>query len=93
MRLSERRLHFNINELYRVLAKSVGQQRADIVHFTKIAEGGLYRIFEATFRDGLTDIVRLPYPSTTPRKYGVASEVAMMEFLRIRGVPTPKVID
>jgi hypothetical protein len=93
LRLSERRLYFNINELCRVIAKSVGQRSANIIHFTKIAEGGSYRIFEATFRDGLKVIARLPYPSTIPRKYGVASEVATMEFLRIYGVPIPKILD
>ena len=64
--------------------RSVGLPSTDIVLFTKIAEGGSYRIFEATFRDGLKVIARLPYPSTIPREFGVASEVATMEFLRIQ---------
>ena len=93
LRLSERRLHFNINELRRVVAKSVGQRSTDIVLFTKIAEGGSYRIFEASFLDGAKVIARLPYPSTIPRKYGVASEVATMEFLRMKGIPIPKIFD
>jgi hypothetical protein len=93
LRLSERRLYFNINELCRAVAKSVGLPSSDIVLFTKIAEGGSYRIFEATFRDGLKVIARLPYPSTIPREFGVASEVATMEFLRIHGIPIPKIFD
>ncbi len=93
MRLSERRLYFNINELCHLVAKSVGLPRTDIVLVTKIAEGGSYRIFEATFRDGLKVIARLPYPCTIPRKYGIASEVATMEFLRIHGIPIPKILD
>lgn len=93
LRLSERRLHFNINELCRVVAKSVGLPHTDIVLVTKIAEGGSYRIFEATFRHGLKIIARLPYPCTLPRKYGIASEVATMEFLRIHGIPIPKILD
>ncbi|KAE9368100.1 phosphotransferase family protein [Stipitochalara longipes BDJ] len=93
LRLPERRLYFNIHELCRVVAKSVGLTDSDIILFTKIAEGGSYRIFEATFRDGLKVIARLPYPSTLPRKYGVASEVATMEFLRLHGVPVPKVFN
>lgn len=76
-----------------MVAKSVGLSSTDIMLFTKIAEGGSYRIFEATFRDGLNVIARLPYPSTIPRKYGVASEVATMKFLRLHGVPIPKVFD
>ena len=90
---SERRLYFNINELCRVVAKSVRLPSTDIVRFTKIAEGGSYRIFEATFHGGLKVIERLLYPSTIPHEYGVASEVATMEFLRIYGVPIPKILD
>lgn len=82
-----------MEELCRVVAKSVGLQSTDIILFTKIAEGGSYRIFEATFRDGLKVIARLPYPSTIPREYSIASEVATMEFLHDHGVPTPKVFD
>lgn len=93
LRLSERRLYFDINELCNVVAKSVGLPRTDIVLVTKIAEGGSYRIFEVTFRDGLKVIARLPYPCTLPRKHGVASEVATMEFLRTHGIPIPKIFD
>jgi hypothetical protein len=93
LRLLERRLYFNINELCHLVAKSVGLSYTDIILVTKIAEGGSYRIFEATFRDGLKVIARLPYPCTIPRKYGVANEVATMEFLRIHGIPIPKILD
>lgn len=75
------------------MAKSVGLPHTDIVLVTKLAEGGSYRIFEATFRNGLKVIARLPYPCTVPRKYGVASEVATMEFLRMHGIPIPKIFD
>ncbi|RFU29476.1 hypothetical protein B7463_g6872, partial [Scytalidium lignicola] len=93
LRLSERRLVFNVNELCRLIAKSAGQLATNIILFTKFAEGGSYRILEATFRDGLKVTARLPYPSTIPRRYGIASEVATMEFLRLNGVPVPKVFD
>ncbi|KAH9217729.1 serine/threonine protein kinase [Leptodontidium sp. 2 PMI_412] len=93
LRLSERQLYFNINELCHVVAKSVGLPHTDIVLVTKLAEGGSYRIFEATFRNGLKAIARLPYPCTVPREYGVASEVATMEFLRMHGIPIPKILD
>ncbi len=93
MRLSERRRYFDINELCQAVAKSVGRSTDDITTFAKFAEGGSYRVFEATFQDGLNVIVRLPYPSTIPREYGIASEVATMEYLRLHGVPIPKVFD
>ncbi|KAL2070679.1 hypothetical protein VTL71DRAFT_13705 [Oculimacula yallundae] len=93
LRLSERQLYFNINELCHLIAKSIGLPRSEIVLVTKLAEGGSYRIFEATFRSGLKAIARLPYPYTVPRKYGIASEVATIEFLRIHGIPIPKILD
>ncbi|KAF2761050.1 phosphotransferase family protein [Pseudovirgaria hyperparasitica] len=91
LRLLERRRYFNIHELCQVVARSVGHSSDEITSFTKVAEGGSYRVFEATFQDGLKVMVRLPYPSTLPHKYGIASEVATMEFLRLHGVPIPRV--
>jgi hypothetical protein len=64
LRLSKRRLYFNINDLCHLVAKSVGLLRTDIALVTKIAEGGSYRIFEATFHNGMKVIARLSYPCT-----------------------------
>ncbi|KAF2007627.1 hypothetical protein P154DRAFT_383617, partial [Amniculicola lignicola CBS 123094] len=83
LRLSERRRRFDIHELCQAVANSVGRSTDDITTFAKIAEGGSYRIFEATFQDRMNVIVRLPYPSTVPREYGIVSEVATMEYLRL----------
>ncbi|UPX16688.1 uncharacterized protein EKO05_0007076 [Ascochyta rabiei] len=93
LRLSERRRHFDIHELCQAVAKSVGRSTDDITIFAKIAEGGSYCIFEVTFQDRMDVIVRIPYPSTIPREYGIVSEVATMEYLRLHGVPIPKVFD
>ncbi|KAL6705518.1 hypothetical protein ACN47E_006635 [Coniothyrium glycines] len=93
LRLSERRRHFDIRALYHAVAKSVSRSTDDITAFAKVAEGGSYRIYEATFHDGMDVIVRLPYPCTVPREYGIISEVATMEYLRLHGVPIPKVFD
>jgi aminoglycoside phosphotransferase (APT) family kinase protein len=79
--------------LRRVVARSVGQRSTDIGLFTKITEGSSYRIFEATFRDGSKVIARHPYPSNIPRKYGIASEVATIEFLHMHGIPIPKIFN
>ena len=92
-RLSERQRGFDIHELCQAAAESVSRSVDDITTFAKIAEGGSYRIFEATFQDRLNVIVRLPYPSTIPQEYGIASEVATMEYLRLHGIPIPKVFD
>jgi hypothetical protein len=93
LRLSERRRHFDLHELCQAVAKSVGRSTDDITTFAKVAEGGSYRVFEATFQDRMNVIVRLPYPCTVPREYGIVSEVATMEYLRLHGVPIPKVFD
>ena len=75
------------------MSKSVGQPVANIALFKKIAEGGSYRVFEATLRNGIKVIVRIPYPCTIPHTHGVASEVATMDFLRRHGIAVPKVLD
>ncbi|CZT05294.1 uncharacterized protein RAG0_11465 [Rhynchosporium agropyri] len=93
LRLSERQLYFNIHELCHLIAKSVGLPYTDVVLIKKLAEGGSYRIFEATFRNGLKTIARLLYPCTIPHKYSVASEVATIEFLRIYSIPIPKILN
>ncbi|KAH8685456.1 phosphotransferase family protein [Tricladium varicosporioides] len=93
LRLSERRLHFDPEQLCTIISKSIGQPSKNITIFTKIAEGGSYRIFQATFRDSTKVIARLPYPCTIPHKLGIASEVATMEFLRLHGIPIPRVLD
>ncbi|EPE25063.1 Protein kinase-like (PK-like) [Glarea lozoyensis ATCC 20868] len=92
LRLSERFLYFDLPELCYLVAKSTKRETCDISRLVKIAESHSYRMLEVTFLDGLKVIVRLPYPCTTPRKYGVASEVATMEFLRDYDVPIPKIL-
>lgn len=92
-RLAERYLWFDPNELCRVKGESIGQSADNIKMFTKLAKGGFYRVFQATFRDGQQVIARLPYPCTIPRTYGVASEEATVEYLRLRGIPIPKILD
>ncbi|KAI4947827.1 hypothetical protein J4E86_008343 [Alternaria arbusti] len=42
-------------------------------------------------RDGFQFIGRIPYPVTEPKHLVIASEVATMDFLRLHGIPVPKV--
>lgn len=42
-------------------------------------------------KDGLQIIARLPYRSTLPKRYGVASEVATIDLIRAYGIPAPRV--
>ncbi|KKZ64555.1 hypothetical protein EMCG_01434 [[Emmonsia] crescens] len=91
-RLEERHLYFDVDRLSVIVAETVGQTPNDILHFTKIAEGGSYRVFDILFKDQRNVIVRLPYPCTNPGGYGVASEVATIEYLRLKGLPIPRVL-
>ena len=92
LRLTERRLIFNVNELMKAAADSVNQPESDVKSFQKLAEGGFDRIFEIGMRDSTSVIARMPYPSTLPRRLAVASEVATMDFVRAHGVPTPRIL-
>ncbi len=93
IRLKERHLVFNVPELCNVVAKAFDKGIDEVSGFEKFAEGGSYRIFKATFKDGTEAIARLPFPCTLPKGYGILSEVATMAFLRKHGLPIPKVYD
>ena len=92
LRLKERILHFDVAELKKAAAAAVSKDAASVQSFHKLAEGGFNRVFELTI-DGLQVIARLPYPSTYPKHFSVASEVATMDLVRSYGVPVPKVLD
>ena len=68
-------------------------RRLDAKTNTKLAESGFNRTFQATMSDGNEVIARLPYRSTLPKRYAVASEVATMDLARAHGVPVPRVLD
>jgi aminoglycoside phosphotransferase (APT) family kinase protein len=42
-------------------------------------------------RDGAQVVARLPYPLTEPKCYVITSEVATMDFVRLHGIPVPRV--
>ena len=91
LRLQERILHFDVAELKKAAAAAVSKDAAGVRSFHKLAEGGFNRVFELTI-DGVQVIARLPYPSTYPKHFSVASEVATMDLVRSYGVPVPKVL-
>ncbi|EJD08141.1 protein kinase subdomain-containing protein PKL/CAK/Fmp29 [Fomitiporia mediterranea MF3/22] len=91
LRHAERRLIFDVEGLCQLAAQSVGRSPADVINFSKLAEGGFNRTFLITLRDGFQMVARIPYPVTVPKYYAVASEVATMDFLRSSGLPVPQV--
>ena len=92
LRLAERKLEFDIDALCEVAAQTLGHAPDQLSAINKIGEGGSYRVLEFIFRDGKSIIARLPYPSLRPFQRAIASEVATMDYLRLRGLPVPKVL-
>lgn len=80
-----------MQELKRLTAQCVNKNENDVVQFEKLAEGGFNRVFRASMSDGSQLIARVPYSTTTPKHFTIASEVATMDFLRSHGIPIPKV--
>jgi hypothetical protein len=74
-------------------ATSISRTESDVSSIRKLAEGRFNRTFEITMRDGFQVIARLPYTSTTPKNYAMASEVATMDFMRSHGLPVPRILD
>ncbi|KAL1305924.1 hypothetical protein AAFC00_004066 [Neodothiora populina] len=93
LRRQERHLVFDVSALLDVVSKAAGRPRESVTNIAKLAEGGYYRVFEVTFSDSLAVIARIPYPCTVPRQFGIASEVATMQYLRLHGIPVPEVLD
>ncbi|KAE8149656.1 kinase-like domain-containing protein [Aspergillus avenaceus] len=91
LRLAERHLEFDVFALKRIITATFDHPASDIVKFFKLSEGGYNRVFQANFADGKCVIARLPYPSTTPEQYTIASEAATLNYLRLHGICTPDV--
>ncbi|RMZ75960.1 hypothetical protein DV737_g5059, partial [Chaetothyriales sp. CBS 132003] len=68
------------------------QPESEIKEFIKLAEGGFNRVFQITMKDGSEVLARLPYPSTKPDRFTLASEVATLDLARVNNVQVPKVL-
>lgn len=79
--LQERHKKFNVEELKKIAAQSVGAETC--LSMVKIGEGGSNRAFRLVFDNGRTAIARLPmHDNAGPPFYSMASEVATMDFVR-----------
>ncbi|TVY81629.1 Altered inheritance of mitochondria protein, partial [Lachnellula suecica] len=86
----ERLVVFNVQELQRIAAESVGAQCC--VSITKLAEGGYNKVFRLVMDNGSVAIARLPNPNAGPAQKATASEVATMDFARtVLDILVPKV--
>jgi hypothetical protein len=91
LRMRERHVQFCPSELSNAICCALKRDRADIRSIDKYAEGGFNRILQATFKDGLEILARLPFNMEAPLRHSVASEAATLTFLRAQGLPVPKV--
>lgn len=89
MRLQERYVEFNVAALKEAVSKHTG--RGKVTQLVKLAEGGFNRVFLLTLDNDFSVIVKIPFKISIPKKYATASEVATLEFLRLKGIPVPKV--
>lgn len=77
--LADRYKAFNVPELQRVAAESVGANMC--VGMTKLGEGNYNKVFRLIMDNGLTTIARIPNPNAGPPGYTTASEVATMDLV------------
>ncbi|KAH6676223.1 kinase-like domain-containing protein, partial [Halenospora varia] len=88
--LRERYMKFNVEELKRIAAESIGAKSC--VSMIKLAEGGYNKVFKLVMDNDSVAIARIPCPNAGPAFKTTASEVATMEFARtILNIQVPKV--
>lgn len=84
--LHDRYRRFNVPEIQRIAAASVGAKAKECVDMKKLAEGSFNKAFRLTMDNGSVVIVRMPNPNAGPTYYTTASEVATMDFVRMPNV-------
>ncbi|GBF65387.1 altered inheritance of mitochondria protein 9 [Trichophyton mentagrophytes] len=88
--LVQRCVRFNMNELARIAAQSVGARAC--VNVQKCPDGMYNKCFVLTMDDGQEVIAKVPNPNAGLPHQTTASEVATMDFARnVLGTPAPKV--
>ncbi|KAJ0416260.1 kinase-like protein [Aspergillus carlsbadensis] len=92
LRRAERRIQFDIDALASAACRSVDRRLSGVASITKLVEGGFNRVLQIAFEDGYAVLAKLPYKTTVPKRYAVASEAATLALLRAHGVPVPKVL-
>jgi len=78
--LSRRYVSFNMAELAKIAAQSIGA--SSCVEIKKVPEGNFNKTFLLTMSDGKEVIAKVPNPSAGRAHFTTASEVATMDFVR-----------
>ena len=77
--LRQRYIKFNVGELKRIAAESIGAKSC--VEMSKVGEGGYNKVFKLVMDTGAVAIARIPCPNAGPPVKTTASEVATMDFV------------
>lgn len=77
--VAQRTIRFNMNELARIAASSVGADRC--VHIQKCPDGLYNKAYVFRMEDGREVIGKVPNPNAGLPHYNTASEVATMDFV------------
>jgi hypothetical protein len=82
-----RHAKFNMNELAKRAAESVGFTLTQCVHIAKFPDG-MHKAFLFTMQDGTQVVDKVPNPNAGRAHYTTASEVATMDFVsRLSPIP------
>lgn len=89
-----RHVNFNMNELAKRAAESVGSTLTQCAGVEKFPDGMFNKTFLFTMQDGTQVVGKVPNPNAGLAHYTTASEVATMDFVRNHlGTPVPRVLD
>jgi hypothetical protein len=77
--MSQRRVHFNVNELGQRAAEAVGS--AYCVKIEKYPDGMYNKTILLTMEDGREVVAKIPNPNAGMPHFTTASEVATMDFV------------
>lgn len=83
---SQRRVHFNVNELARIAANAVGARMCNSI--SKFPDGMYNKAMLLTMDNGAQVVAKVPNPNAGVPHFTTASEVATMDFVRL--LPTIK---
>ncbi|PLB45009.1 hypothetical protein P170DRAFT_513098 [Aspergillus steynii IBT 23096] len=88
-----RHVRFNMTELARLAAESVGCSLAQCARIEKFPDGMFNKCFLFIMQDGREVVGKVPNPNAGRAHYTTASEVATMDFVRNElCTPVPKVL-
>ncbi|KAL4787341.1 hypothetical protein BJX76DRAFT_363661 [Aspergillus varians] len=88
-----RHIEFDMNELVKCAAESIGLAPTQCARIDKFPDGMFNKTFLFTMQDGTQVVGKVPNPNAGRAHYTTASEVATMDFVRnTLHTPVPKIL-